>query len=279
MEGIIVGIDGSIYATEALRWAVDQGEQLGRPVTAVMAWGYMDQHHLEPEVRFEPGYSSDVAAKVLAELVTSALGEGHDVECRAICDLPARALLDASGGADLLVVGARGMGGFKGLLLGSVSRKILCHAACPVAVVRDDERGIDRHAPVVVGIDGSGPAQRALAWAVDHARATDRPLHVLNAWQLPYTFAGIMTLARPAEFPTVSERFIQEQLDRVDTTGVIVKARPVVGRASAALLEASCGAAVTVVGSRGHSPLAATVLGSVSEQVSHHALSPVVVVP
>jgi len=280
MEGIIVGVDESPYARAALRWAVAHAATTGQPVTAVMAWGFVDQHHLEPGAPFDPHYTSAIAAKVLDDLVAQALGREDAVVRHPVCDLPARALLEAGADASLIVVGARGMGGFRGLLLGSVSRQVLHRATGPVAVVRDDaERAAG---PVVVGIDGSAASHRALVWAVDHARRSRLPLVALHAWHLPVTSAGFyVPWPDPDELAAGADRFLRTQLAAVDTEGLVtpVECRAVSDRASAALVEASSLASLVVVGSRGHGQLAGAVLGSVSDQVAHHATSPVVVVP
>jgi nucleotide-binding universal stress UspA family protein len=280
MERIIVGVDESPYARAALRWAVDHAGTSGAPITAVMAWGYIDQHHLEPDTGFDPRYSSAIAEKVLDEIVAGAVDPGAVTERRAVCDLPARALLDAADGAGLLVVGARGMGGFRGLLLGSVSRQVLHRATCPVAVVRDDASRVG--APVVVGVDGSGASQRALQWAIDHARARQLPVVAVHAWHLPYVGGDFATpWIDPDDLATGADRFLREQLARVDTTGLVapVECRAIPDRAGAALVEASSLASLVVVGSRGHGQLTNAILGSVSDQVAHHATSPVIVVP
>ena len=280
MEGIIVGVDESDSARAALRWAVDDATHTDQPVTAVMAWGYIDQHHLEPSAPFDPHYSSAIAAKVLDDLVDRAVGDDADVARLVVCDLPARALLETAAGATLLVVGARGMGGFRGLLLGSVSRQVLHGAHCPIAVIRDAASRAGE--PVIVGVDGSEPSQRALQWAVDHAAAHRLRLVAMHAWRLPFTMTGpLLSYPDPAELAVGAERFLHEQLAKVDTTGLVapVEHRAVDGRAASALIEASALASVVVVGSRGHGQLTNTILGSVSDQVSHHATSPVVVVP
>ena len=139
----------------------------------------------------------------------------------------------------------------------------------------------DSH-PVVVGVDGSGPSQRALQWAVDHARRHDLPLIAVYAWHLPYTSFGFyLPVPDPAELAARADRFLQQQLDQVDTGGLVapVERRAVADRASAALVEASALASLVVIGSRGHGQVTNVVFGSVSEQVTHHATSPVVVVP
>lgn len=280
MEGIIVGVDESGVAQAALRWAVDHATQTDQPVTAVMAWGYIDQHHLEPNAAFDPQYSSAVAAKVLDEIVARAVGDDADVARLTVCDLPARSLLEAADGASVLVVGARGVGGFRGLLLGSVSRQVIHGATCPVAVIRDAAAGAGE--PVVVGVDGSASSRRALEWAVDHATAHRLRVIALHAWHLPSTATGFyLPHPDPDELAVGAERFLHEQLAQIDTSGLVVpvECRAVAARATSALIQASALASLVVVGSRGHGQLTNTILGSVSDQVSHHTNSPVVVVP
>lgn len=283
MEGtIVVGVDESTYARAALRWAVAHAAVHRARVHAVMAWGFIDQHHLEPDAAIDPHYDSTVAAKVLADLVGRAVGADHSVRTTAVNDLPARALLETADadGAELIVVGARGMGGFKALTLGSVSRQVLHGARRPVAVIRDDAMRTGQ--PIVVGVDGSGHARRALAWAVEHGRLAQLPVVALYAFHLPYSATGLY-LPSPdiGELGADGERFLARELDGIDTSGLVapVECRSVADRAGAALVDASSVASLVVVGSRGHGTLAGTVLGSVSDQVSHHAMCPVVVVP
>jgi nucleotide-binding universal stress UspA family protein len=135
---------------------------------------------------------------------------------------------------------------------------------------------------VVVGVDGSSPSQRALQWAVDHASASGLRLIVVHAWHLPYTATGFyLPYPDPDELAFGADRFLHEQLAEIDTSGLVapVEYRAVADRAAAALIEASALASLVVVGSRGHGQLTNTILGSVSDQVTHHATSPVVVVP
>ncbi len=280
MEGIIVGVDESPYARAALRWAADHGARHDRPVTALLAWGYIDQHHAEPGAPFDPDYSAAVAAKVLDDLVDRTTADHDAVRRVVVNDLPGRALLEAGDGADLVVVGARGIGGFRGLLLGSVSRQVLHHATCPVAVIRDAATRADQ--PVVVGLDGSEPSRRALRWAFEEARSAGRCLVAVHAWLLPYSMLGLYDPAfDPPALAAESDRFLRRELAPVDTSGLIAPVEIVSScdRPAAALLEAAALGSVLVVGSRGRGELASAVFGSVSDQVSHHATCPVVVVP
>lgn len=134
-ERIVVGVDGSQGALAALRWAAAEAARWDASVVAVQAW------------EFTPLIVATEAPVDLAELrqetdeqldaqVREAFGDQEGrVERRVVEELPARAVLDAAEGADLIVVGSRGRGGLKGLLLGSVSQKVVHHAPCPVVVV------------------------------------------------------------------------------------------------------------------------------------------------
>jgi nucleotide-binding universal stress UspA family protein len=135
-QPIVVGVDGSAGADEALRWALAEAACRGRRLVALAAWSWLDQPG-----KFNPDYGeSDVEKATRASVERAreqvADAKGVDVEVRAVNDHPARALIDASASASLLVVGSRGLGGFKQLMLGSVSSQCVHHAHCPVVVVR-----------------------------------------------------------------------------------------------------------------------------------------------
>ena len=134
---IYVGMDGSEGAAEAARWAVAEGKLRSTAVVAAVAWDLFSQKSLTPDGEFDPHYDENDALAVLDSWVVAAVGHeaAARVERKSIIDLPWRALVTVSEGADLLVVGARGSGGFLGLRLGSVSEKCLQHATCPVAVI------------------------------------------------------------------------------------------------------------------------------------------------
>ena len=135
-RGVIVGIDGSEPSIAALKWAADEARLRSAPLTALMAWGLLDQHHAAPGQPFDPAYGAEDAMTAARTAVTRALGAMADVEVEVANDLPARALIERSADAELLVVGARGLGGFADLLLGSVSHRCLGHSTCPTVVVR-----------------------------------------------------------------------------------------------------------------------------------------------
>jgi len=144
MPGIIVGVDGSHHSRRALQWAVSEAATRHAPLTVLTVhqavagyWGgpvpYAGDPALTERVRKEVQKETD---DVLDEF--DAGSRPSSVTVRAVNGLPAEELLAASEHADLLVVGARGAGGFKRLLLGSVSSHVTHHAHCPVVVVPAD---------------------------------------------------------------------------------------------------------------------------------------------
>jgi nucleotide-binding universal stress UspA family protein len=134
---IVAGVDGSAGSRRALRRAA---EEMNAP--RHLARGGHGLEHARPgdRGRFDPNYGDARARADLQEIVAAELGaDTPSVELQVENDLPARALLHAAEGAWLLVVGSRGLGGFKGLLLGSVSQQVAHHARCPVLIVPDPE--------------------------------------------------------------------------------------------------------------------------------------------
>ncbi len=279
---MVVGVDGSDYADHALRWAVEEGRLRRAGVVAILAWGYLDQHPLPGAEAFDPSYGEHEARAALDAFVERALGESaSSVARRAVCDLPARALLDAATNADLLVVGARGLGGLRGLLLGSVSQRCAHLATVPLAIIREHAEA-SKSARIVVGVDGSDNSRAALDWAVDEARRRRRGLIVVNAWD--DGSSGLETLAfahEPDGAEAVARELVESMIgDRVGTDADLdVEAVVVPGGAASALVEASTEALLLVVGNRGHSTFGGMLLGSVAQQAAHHARCPVVLVP
>ena len=267
MARIVVGVDESEGAAAALRWAAEEGRLRGRPVTAVLAWTYLDQHGATPG-SFDPKYGAEDARTALDGILSGVLGStaADAIDREVVCDLAAPALLGVATEEDLVVVGARGMGGFRELLLGSVSQQLLHHAPCPVAVVRTagrsgGERGI------VVGVDGSPPSRRALAWAVEEGRLRSAVVTVVHARD-------------PGDAAQTAEAVLDAALEGVDVTGLPapLERRLVTGGPAPAILEIAHDAQLVVVGSRGGGGFAGLVLGSVSQQCAQQASCPVVIV-
>jgi len=141
---IVVGVDGSAPSKAALAWAVRQAQLTGAAVEAIIAWEYPATYGYAlpaaPEINYNFG---EVAAEVVANTIAEVCGQGEPVKInsRVVEGNAAQALLDASAGAEMLVVGSRGHGGFVEALLGSVGQHCVHHATCPVVVIRDSVTG------------------------------------------------------------------------------------------------------------------------------------------
>jgi nucleotide-binding universal stress UspA family protein len=135
---IVVGVDGSDSSKAALAWAVKQARFTGAAVAAVTAWEFGLTYGFPPSAAFDVDYAG-IAADVVADAIAGVSIPGEPVKIRSVVaeGNPAQVLLDASDGAELLVVGSRGRGGFTGALLGSTSQHCAQHATCPVVVIRD----------------------------------------------------------------------------------------------------------------------------------------------
>ncbi len=141
---IVVGHDGSEFADKALRWAMELAHRAHMPVTVVRAWTMRTAP--QPKTK-EFGYvppASDFADAVRERLEDSTreiLAAYPDVVVTLQVERgqPAHVVIEAAQGASLLIVGPRGLGGFKGLVLGSVSEHAVETASCPVVVVRGED--------------------------------------------------------------------------------------------------------------------------------------------
>jgi nucleotide-binding universal stress UspA family protein len=136
---VVVGVDGSSCSRDALRWALDESAKRDAVLDVVCAWQYpvaigypTTFTPMIPEAEIEHD-----AAATLARSLEGIVAEHEEVEVRPRVEHGAAALclIEAAKGAELLVVGSRGRGGFKSLLLGSVSQQAAIHAPCPVVIV------------------------------------------------------------------------------------------------------------------------------------------------
>lgn len=274
----MVGVDGSPPSLAAVDAGAAEAAGRGLPLLLVHAftwpwfWPPLDATHdaAVPDPRDRArGVLADAEARVRAG------HPGLPVRSRLVDGGAADVLVDASRRAALVVVGARGEGGFAELLAGSAAVQVATHARCPVMVVR----GLgDPQRPVVVGVDGSTESRHAVGFAFDVAARRRVPLVVLHAWPpdlaWPPELASHGYEAPPA--PDVVAGSLADHPDRYPD--VPVRRRVVRGVAAGrALVDASGDAGVVVVGSRGHGGFAGLLLGSVSQTLLHHSRCPVVV--
>jgi nucleotide-binding universal stress UspA family protein len=137
---IVAGVDGSPSSLAALRWAVRQAEFTGATVDAVIAWHYpvlAVPIGPAPVAMLETADFEKGADETISDAISAAVGTSRvPVSAQVKEGNAAQVLLDAAAGADLLVVGSRGHGGFAEALLGSVSQHCVHHAPCAVVIVR-----------------------------------------------------------------------------------------------------------------------------------------------
>ncbi|HYO30173.1 MAG TPA: universal stress protein [Thermomicrobiales bacterium] len=143
IQQIVVGVDGSDSSRKALAWAYDEAGHHGASLVVVTTWH-------PPALPMTPPYGSippddyggaprQAALELLDQFTSALVPKDPAVDIRTSVEEgknPAKALIERSREADLVVVGSRGHGGFVGMLLGSVSQHLVAHAACPVVVVR-----------------------------------------------------------------------------------------------------------------------------------------------
>src|SRR5216117_3559149 len=190
---VVVGIDGSASALDAVRWAADEARRRGSPLRLVHAQempagyppGFVDWHALHEALAAQGRTWLDQAREAVApelpvEVVTVKAGA-----------VPA--LMTESAGAGLLVLGTRGFGGFTGLFVGSTAVALAARAHCPVVVVREPGASTVGTGPVVVGVDGTPVGEAAIAFACAEASARGAGLVAVHAWTdllLEAAFAG-----------------------------------------------------------------------------------------
>ncbi|MEU8203657.1 universal stress protein [Streptosporangium sp. NPDC049046] len=277
----VVGVDGSSPSDVAVEWAADDAVRRGcalKIVYACEAWPG------DIPLQTPPGFRDSVAEYGLQTLeraaalareraphleVDTLLGTGPVIEV----------LRREAEDAEQVVLGSRGLGGFTGLLLGSVSLALAGHAAAPVVVVRDvPERTYGR---IVVGFDGSDHSAVALEYAFEEAARRGAGLRAIHTWQMPVVGPGALVytplvediLAAQQNLCTDTLTAWREKYPRVEVEQTLVCGHPV-----GVICEASATADLVVVGSRGLGRAGSALLGSVSHGVLHHARCPVAVV-
>ena len=281
---ILVGIDGSSSALAAARWAAREAVVRRAPIRLVYAFGWMPVHDADDPLQIVPD-ARDALRRTAEERLAAAAAQVGEVapdvavSQEVTTGMAAALLVSLSGEAQLAVVGHRGLGGFAGLVIGSVSAALAAHAACPVVVVRGPDAP-RQDGPVVVGLDGSPQSEAALAFAVEAAVARRVPLRAVRAWldpAVPYVVTG------PADWDEevkrqqglLSEQLVgwREKYPELRVEPVLVQDRP-----AHALAQSTGDAQLVVVGSRGRGGLTGMLLGSVSQAMLQHAECPVAVV-
>jgi nucleotide-binding universal stress UspA family protein len=286
--GVVVGYDGSASSGAALDWATAEARRRGAPLTVLCAADWFTGTAGLAGVAVPLDVDWEDMARSTLDRARARVGAPAGVEVRSAPrrGSPARALVTASETADLVVVGHRGRGALVSAVLGSVAFSVTAHAHCPVVVVRGDaQRPPGPGAPVVVGVDGSAGAAKAVGFAAATAAGSGAPLLVVAAWTVP-DVAGVEFTVRDFEERMVAAtRQLAQDVARDAVAqarrsqpGLDVQARVVEQPAAEALDQVSGDAGLVVVGARGRGGLTGLFLGSVSRATIHGAACPVAVV-
>lgn len=278
-QTIVVGIDGSEGANRAFRYARELARSSDATVKPVLAWEYPALSLLPFPVGLPvpPVEAMQADAESRAEVLAAALTDPGDLSVTRVVvrqGSPGRVLCDVAGDDDLLVVGSRGLGSVKGVLLGSVGTHCVGAAPCPVLLVPDQFNETPAGL-VVVGVDGSPASTAAVAWADLHLPES-HTLMLVHARQLPVSMdpTAIMLDA------DVIEAAAREMLEKAAANVVRHEATILCTRGDARteLARLASNAEMLVLGACGHGMVQRWVLGSVASHVVHHLVAPTVVV-
>ena len=281
---VVVGIDGSESALQATRWAAIEARRMQRPLRLVHGSIWPMVHHPTP-LRLSLDYHEAMVEEARgwvrrARATVEEAAPGVAVEEVVRTGAPVPVLLEEAEGAYEVVVGSRGLGGFTGLLVGSVAVGLTHHAPCPVVVVRADG---DPTGPVVVGVDGTSASEAAIGYAFDAASRAGAPLCALCTWSdaeiaerwVAPTGTVQWEAVEDEQRRVLGERLAswQEKYPNVAVEQVVARDRP-----AHRLLERGRRARLLVVGCRGRGGFTSMLLGSTSRALVHHAPCPLAVV-
>ncbi|MFG1613838.1 universal stress protein [Nonomuraea wenchangensis] len=277
---IVVGVDGSVAARAAVEWAAADALRTREPLRLVHA---VDRTPYQIG-RFPTPTLPDVLLREGRRILDEAVALVRErqpqveVETREVEGAPALVLREEAEGASGIVVGSRGLGGFAGALLGSVSTHVAGHVRCPVVVVRAQRQPVSGE--IVVGVDDSPECRPALAYAFRQAELRGAKLRAVHAWQLP-----VHAFAPEIAYDVDEIRAAQQQLltgalesFRAEHPAVEIIEETHSGHPVDVLAAAGAQADLVVVGSHGRGAMGSALLGSVSRGVLHHARCAVAVV-
>ncbi len=286
-SAVVVGIGGSDYVDDiALNWAAEEAQRRNCTLRLVAAcnwvgtFGRADVYVTDPDLGL-----ADVrrAARLSLARAERAVRRWHPavaISTAIIEATAAEALVVESATARLIVVGSRQLKAVGSFMLGSVSAELACRSQCPVVVVRGPAAAAGEPSRIIAGIDGSPDSEPVLRFAFEEASLTGQPLHVSLVWSLglhritPWRRSAADSLATAAKL-TLAEALAGWQENYPD---VVLTSAVECGNPADVLVAESHAQWLLVVGSRAHSATAGTMLGSVSQDVLHHATCPVAVV-
>jgi nucleotide-binding universal stress UspA family protein len=285
---VIVGVDGSEQSLRAVEWAALEAKRHSWPLRIVSAPALVPRLHAysaTPEAIANA--LRGIAARALEAAITRSeeVAPGLPLRTGLLTGTPALAVAGAGSDASLLVVGARGAGGFAAMMLGSVSRYAATRARCPVVVVREESVAV--HREIAVGIRDPQDPTETLAFAFEEAALRGADLVAVHTWywfpaatHAPAGSAGL----RPADPDRISAEAATSLAAALEGwrhkyPDVRVRHDIIHGHPARVLASYSARADLVVLGRHGHPADAGPGIGSIQHAVLDHAHGPVAVVP
>ncbi|MFF0305206.1 universal stress protein [Streptomyces sp. NPDC004562] len=300
---ITVGLDGSPASLAAADWAAHEAQLRNLPLRLVTAWEWQAPAFAPAPGLGVPVPPSDLqraSAQDLLAQARSRVGEarpGLRIDTDEIPGLPVPALLKAAEEAELLVLGSRGLSKTAGYLLGSVSQAVLSSCERPVVLVRAAEHGeeeavpatsereaaaVSGHRDVVLGLDLHKPNDTVIDFAFDAASRRAARLRIIHGWTLPpYYYGGEL-------MPDLNDDMVKQVRSELSDVlrpwqdrypAVEIHAQATIGGAGRHLVDASCDAALVVVGRQTRRAAVGAHIGPVTQALLHHGVAPVAVIP
>ncbi|GCB42901.1 universal stress protein [Streptomyces sp. NL15-2K] len=299
LRHITAGVDGSTESLAAAHWAAREALRRGASLRLVQAWKW----HPRPASSVPAELSEREWAQQTLDRAVGSVRAAHPglrIVDRLVPDSAVAALLAAAEEAQLLVLGSRGLRGVAGFIIGSVSQRVVARSERPVVLVRAGEASADEHLPVsggvspdeipeipfrdvVLGLDTRRPCDELIEFAFEAAHRYGAGLHVIHAFSVPsadggdlhaVTGSGPEILAAQERAVVATLRPWCEKFPDVSVTESVSE-----GRAATALVRASSGASLVVVGRRTRDGRLGTHIGPVTHAALHHIGCPVAVVP
>lgn len=287
MSAILVGVDGSDASTDAVRWAAKTAQLEGVDLKLVGVYDASTSDYapglIIPQDVIDAIRQDATDAVHAAAAVAEEAAPGHPVHCSIVDGDAGRVLLELGQDQSAIVLGTRGLGGIKGLFLGSVSTTVAAHSHGRVVVVcgPSDDPG----APVVVGVDDSKVSDSAIKEAFRQASLRKAKLIAVHTWTPLDADALHGYGIDPDEVARMSEDAVAAVSERLagyatDFPDVEVVREVLPEEPAKAVLDAAdkYGAGLVVVGSRGRGGFKGLLLGSTSQKILHQAKLPVMVV-
>ncbi len=287
---VVVGVDGSEESLQAVEWAALEAKRHSSPLRIVSAPALVPRVHA---YNASPSTIANalrgISARALEAAITRCeeVAPGLPVTTSLLSGPPALAVAESGSGASVLVVGARGAGGFAAMVLGSVSSYVASRAACPVVVVREETMAV--HREIAVGIRDPQETGEALAFAFEEAALRRAELVAVHAW---FWFPSALHLPAKGEAaelrPTNPDEISAEAASSLAAAlegwqdkypGVKVRRDIIHGHPARVLASYAARADLIVLGRHSHPGGAGPGIGSIQHAVLDHAHGPVAVVP